>query len=93
MIRNLGRVATILARAEAREIDGHASISAFGAPGECHRDFSKGEARRMRVARRHAEALARRPYRTILKELMKRGYPVGSPKWDRFVGRFVNPYL
>lgn len=73
MINNLGRIVTIIARAEAREQDYHADVSAWGAPSECHGAVSKGEAARMRQARKQAEAEARRPWRVIVQEAKRRG--------------------
>ena len=91
MIPNLGRVLTVLAKAEAQEILLHDSVTAWGAPSECHGLVRKGEARRRRTARRHAEALARRPLRTILREAEKRGLRNGmyGRTWDRVLGRFL----
>lgn len=87
MITNLGHVATIIAKGECDEIFGHADISAWGAPSECHDDFSRGEAERFREMRRHAEATARRPWRVIVKELKARGLPIDSLRWMKAVGR------
>lgn len=90
MIRNLGRVLSVLATAEASEIAMHADVSAWGAPSECHRDVSRGEEQRFREARRHAEALARRPMRIIKQEARRRGCPFGSPRYDALVGRIAH---
>jgi hypothetical protein len=87
MIRNLGKVLTILARQECDENFAHADLAAFGAPSECHRDVKRGETYRFRHARRYAEAVARRPYRVIVREARRRGCPLGGPQWDRAVGR------
>jgi hypothetical protein len=73
MIANLGKAISILARAEALEENLHASVSAFGAPSECHDSVSKGEVWRARISRRHAEAIARAPLRVIAKEARDRG--------------------
>lgn len=86
-IRNLGRVLTIVARAEAREHFMHADVDAFGAPGECHGLVSRGEKQRLRRARKHAEAEARAPWRVIRQQAGARGMPMGGPKWQSFVGR------
>lgn len=88
-ITNLGRVATILLRQQAAEIFMHAVVSAFGAPSECHDDVSSGEPRRERLARKQAEAEAeaRRPFRVIVRELKRRGLPIGSPRWDAALSR------
>ena len=89
LIQNLGQVLTVLAKHEAWEVAAHMDVDAWGAPGECHADVSRGEAKRFRMARRQAEALAHRPFRTICREASKRGMPIGSPKFDRLVGRCI----
>lgn len=76
-IRNLGKVVSILVAASRVEDGLHDDVDAFHAPSECHSLVSKGEAVRLRAARRHAEALARAPYRIILKQLRRRV----SAKW------------
>lgn len=73
MITNLGKAITILARAEAFEVALHCDVDAWNAPSECHSLVAKGEAKRRRLARRHAEAITRRPLRTIEKEARRRG--------------------
>jgi hypothetical protein len=83
MIRNLGKVLTILAMADATEMDKHLDIDVFGGPGECHRDVERGEAQRRRQARRHAVATARRPYRAIMLEAKRRG--LTPPRFERLV--------
>lgn len=96
MIRNLGTALTILARAEAAEHFMHADVDAFGAPSECHGLVSRNEARRLRQARKHAEAEAKAPYRVIRAQAQKRGRIVpcsGDPRWQRLVGRiYTNTY-
>lgn len=90
MIKNLGRVLTILALHEASEIFAHEDVRAFGAPSECHDDVSRGEPQRFREARRHAESEARRPLKIIFMEAEKRAgmTPLsGDPKWQAVVGR------
>lgn len=89
MIRNLGATLTVIARWQAREADMHADVSAWGAPGECHGLVSKGEDERFRRARRHAEAVARRPYRVIVREARRRGCPLDGPRFDRLVARLT----
>jgi hypothetical protein len=37
--------------------------------------------------RRLAESVARRPFRVIAREAARRGMPLGSPRWQSFVGR------
>lgn len=79
MIRNLGKALSIVAKAEVDEMIMHADVDAWYAPSECHGLVSKGEAKRMRRARKHAEAVAKAPYRVILAEAKKR-----VPKWGRY---------
>lgn len=99
MIRNLGKALTILAKAEAVEMDYHADVDAWGAPSECHGLVSRGEAQRARLARKHAEAVARRPLRIINREAKKRGrvflHSQGNcPRWNRALSACVqHPYL
>lgn len=90
MIRNLGQVLTIIARAEACEHFMHADVDAWGAPSECHGLVSRGETRRQRQARRHAEAVARAPWRVIQRQAAKRGMPIGGPQWQSFIGRLYD---
>lgn len=73
MITNLGKVITILAMHDVHEISIHEDVDAWHAPSECHRDVSRGEADRWRAIRKHAEAVARRPLRVILREAKRRG--------------------
>jgi len=73
MIRNLGKALSILAKHEAEEIMAHADVDLWGAPSECHDLVAKGEEQRARQARRHAESVARRPFRIIMYEACKRG--------------------
>ena len=87
MIRNLGQVLTVLAIREAAECFAHADVEAFGAPSECHALVSRGEDKRRRTARRLAESVARRPMRIVRREAAARGMPIGSPRWQNFVGR------
>ena len=86
----LSRALTILARAEALEVDLHAERAAMRAPSECSKLIRRGQARRDRIARKHAEAEARRPLRVIRRETQRRaGFtPVrGDPKWQAIVAR------
>lgn len=90
IIRNLGAVLSVLARAEAAEHFVHADICAFGAPGECHALAQRGEAGRLRLARKQAEALARAPMRAIRAQAIRRGNidPCSAqPAWLNIVGR------
>jgi hypothetical protein len=89
MIQNLGKVLGIVARHKAIEIFMHNDVDAWGAPSEYHDDVSRGEARRWREARRHAEAVAQRPWRYIVREAQRRGVVVNNahPQWQTIVGR------
>lgn len=87
-VKNLSKALTILARAEAAEHFQHADVDAFHAPSECHVLVSRGEARRQRHARKHAEAVAQAPLRAIKRAAAQRGnMPIGSPRWQGFVSR------
>ena len=86
-ITNLGAVLTALARAEADEHFMHADVDVYGAPSECHCDVSRGEVERKRMARRLAVSIAGRRMGEIKRQAKARGMPIGSPAWDRFVGR------
>lgn len=92
MIKNLGKAVSILARAEALEIALHEDVAAWGAPSECHGAVSRGEAQRRRQARRHAEAVARRPLRIIEREAKARG-GVGLHEHSRAFCRAMEPHL
>ena len=74
MIQNLGEALSILNRANAVEQSYDIDLRAFHAPSECYEVVHRGEAQRLRQARRHAEAIAARPYRVIMREARKRGY-------------------
>lgn len=89
MIRNLGKALSVLILAEVNEQSLHADVSAWGAPSECHDDVRRGEARRQREARKHAEAIARAPLRVILREAKARGRLSlgGGPVYERAFGR------
>lgn len=76
---NLAQALTILASAEMAEHAAHADVSAFGAPSECHALVSRGETARKRQARKHAESVARRPYRVIKREALSLGIELYSP--------------
>jgi hypothetical protein len=96
-MRNLGKAVGILARAEAAEHDYHADVDAWGAPGECHAVVAKGAARRLRRARKHAEAVAGMPLRAIARHALRRGCVVlhsGQPRWQGTVARLLtHPHL
>jgi|KBSMisStaDraftv2_1062788.scaffolds.fasta_scaffold00166_22 hypothetical protein len=87
MIHNLGEVLTIVARAEAAHHFIDADLAAFHAPSECYADAHRHDAARARLVRRLAESVARRPFRVIAREAARRGMPLGSPRWQSFVGR------
>lgn len=90
-IRNLGHALTILARAEAAEHFMHADVAIMGAPGECHALVARGEARRRRIARKHAEAVACAPLRVIKRVSARRGkLVIGGDRWHGFVSRIYN---
>ena len=67
----LGKAIGILVRAIEREEMLHEDIDAWGAPGECHGVVARGEDRRMRQARKHAEAVAGMPLRVIRRKARK----------------------
>lgn len=87
-IQQLGKALSILIMADVCEVSYHADVSAWGAPSECHDDVRRGEARRYRRARKHAEAVARAPYREILRQARQRGSfnMGGGPQYDRAFG-------
>jgi len=98
MIPNLGQVLGIVARHEASElfmhidVDMHKDVDAWGAPSEAHDDVSRGEERRWREVRKHAEAVAQRPWRIIVREAQHRGVVVSNahPQWQTIVERVYN---
>lgn len=73
--RQLGKALSILAAAERAEAELHADVDAWGAPGECHKLVARGAARRRRLARRQAEAVAGMPLRALLAEARRRTSP------------------
>src|SRR5215471_15261905 len=92
MIPNLGQVLGIVARHEASELFMHKDADAWGAPSEAHDDVSRGEERRWREVRKHAEAVAQRPWRIIVREAQHRGVVVSNahPQWQTIVERVYN---
>jgi hypothetical protein len=98
MIPNLGQVLGIVARHEASElfmhidVDMHNDFNAWGAPSEAHDELSRGEERRWREVRKHAEAVAQRPWRIIVREARRRGVVVSNahPQWQTIVERVYN---
>lgn len=89
-IQQLGKALSILAQHEVDELIQHDDVDAWGAPSECHRDVSRGEGRRWRRARKHAEAVARAPLRVIEKQAKRRGGfnpSIADPRWQRIVSR------
>ena len=95
MIPNLGQVLGIVARHEASElfmhidVDMHKDVDAWGAPSDAHDDVSRGEEHRWREVRKHAEAVAQRPWRIIVREAQRRGVVVSNvhPQWQTIVER------
>jgi hypothetical protein len=92
MIPNLGQVLGIVAHHEASEIFMHNDVDGWGASSEAHDDVSRGEERRWREVRKHAEAVAQRPWRLIVREAQRRGVVVSNahPQWQTIVGRVYN---
>jgi hypothetical protein len=68
----LGKAIGILLRAYEAEAFMHEDVDAFHAPSECHALVARGEAKRLRQARRHAEAVAGMNLRGIRKLARKR---------------------
>lgn len=78
----LGKAFTILAQAQVREEIMHDDVAAFHAPSECHALVSKGEARRLREARRRAKAvsgLSRSHFNRTVMGALRRGQH--GPNW------------
>lgn len=67
----LGKAIGILVRAVEHELAMHEDVEAFHAPSECHGLVSRGADKRMRVARKHAEAVAGMPLRSIRRRARK----------------------
>lgn len=87
LIPNLGAALWIVAKAEAAEHFMHADVDAWGAPGECHHDVSRGEEQRMLAACAKAEAITGAPWSEIIEQAKARGVELAGPKWDEIVGR------
>jgi hypothetical protein len=86
----LSRALTILAQAEAHELALHDEVDAFYAPSECHGLVARGEAERLRLARRRAEAAAGCPFRVLRRRAMRAAgiRPCSAqPRWQAIVGR------
>lgn len=95
MIRNLGKAIGILLRAQLDEDFAHRDVDVMYAPAECHGLVARGEAERLRLARRHAEAVARRPLRIIRREAKRRGLldlNITSPRFQRVACRLMYRY-
>jgi hypothetical protein len=73
-ISNLGKALSIIAKAQVLEAIMHEDVDAFGAPSECHGLVDHGCAKRFRLARRRAEALAGAPLRIIELQARRRGH-------------------
>ena len=54
----IGKAISILLAAEHHECMLHDDVDAWGAPSECHGLVARGEAQRLRAARRHAVAVS-----------------------------------
>jgi hypothetical protein len=68
-MQQLGKALTILAVQRAKEDAIHLDVDAMGAPGECHDAVSRNSAKRRRQARKHAESVARLPWRLLVGKL------------------------
>jgi hypothetical protein len=79
----LGKAIGILIRAEWIEDEMHADVDAWNAPSECHGDVSRGGKRRLRRARKHAEAVAGVPLRRI-RHLARKRMGDDAPLYRRF---------
>lgn len=70
---NLGKAVGIMINAFMAEHERHEDLAAFHAPSECYTDVARGEAKRLRRARRHALAVAGcKNLRALRKEVRKR---------------------
>ena len=56
--RELGRAIGIYCKALAAELFAHDDVDIMGAPGECHAIVARGEAKRLRQARRIAKSVS-----------------------------------
>ena len=88
-IRNLSRALSVIARHEAYEWLGHAEISAFGAPGECHHDFERGAAKRYRLVYRRVHALTGLSWRAFVRRV-RREYGLVMHPCDRVWNRILD---
>jgi len=88
-IRNLGQVLSAIALDEARKSELYDDLHAFGAPSECYPTTIQ-TAREFRFTRRKAEALAQRPWRTIMRQADRRGLSLSSPRFERLVCRIAD---
>lgn len=88
---SLGRAFSIIAKANVLEGIMHEDVAAWHAPSECHGLVSRGEARRIRIAHRHARAvsgLSRRQFNQAFRRLDQR-------TWEALLGRIhakLSPY-
>ena len=71
-IPNLSRAVSLIVQYHRRESDMHADIRAWGAPGECHEDLSRGEASRFRDVRKHIEGVTGFKYKMVRAEILRR---------------------
>lgn len=79
-MRQLGRAVSIIAKFERECHELHADVDAFHAPSECHDVVSKGNARRLRVVKRHACHVAGVKNLQQLRREVKKVVP----HWDRY---------
>lgn len=86
-IRSLGRALAAASRADAHEQLMHMDVAAFHAPSECHALVSRGEGYRLRLARRHAEAIAGCRWGLIEREAARR--LGGKNQFRRAMGRLL----
>lgn len=89
MIKNLSAALSVVARAQAWEYIGHADISAWGAPSECHRDFERGEERRWRLARKKVHGLTQLSWQAFTRRL-RREHGLELHHCDRVWGKVLN---
>jgi hypothetical protein len=89
----IGQALSVMWAAEAREIAMHMDVDAMHAPSECHRDVKRGEKKRLRLARKHAEAVAQMPWRVIKRRAMRQIGPKQLHRAEeRAVGQMVGRY-
>ena len=70
-MQQLGKALTIIAQQRAKEDAMHMDVDAFHGGSECHLALMDRESQRRRRARKHAEAVARMPWRVLVGKLGK----------------------